>query len=394
MSDTTTRSTPATPPPAPPPRTAAAAGPGRPPGIRRPAAGSLLLVALVAVLAVLPFYLEEFWLRTGFAVFGAAIGAIGLNILVGTTGQLSLGHAFFLAVGGISYCWLSGESNDAGAHPYVGLGLPPLLGMVLAVGISGLAGLLFSPIGARLKGLYLGIASLGMVFVGIHVFNSVDQVSGGHNGRTVPEFSLFGFTFDDSDPDLYVLNVEFEKFERLWYLGLVLAVGCYLFARATLHGRPGRALRAVRDSEIAASVNGVNVTSYRAKAFLLSSMYAGLSGVLFALAIGSVAPESFAVEISVQYLAMIVLGGLGSVGGACAGAAFVTALPYVLGEYATSIPGLSEPGTGGVSYSEAARYAYGAAVILVIIFWPTGLAGIARRLKLVSMRRAARNAPT
>ncbi|MEX5707763.1 hypothetical protein AB1484_05480 [Parafrankia sp. FMc6] len=91
MSDPTTQSTPAAPPPAAPPRTATAAGRGRPPGFRRPAVGSLLLMALVAVLAVLPFYLEEFWLRTGFAVFGAAIGAIGLNILVGTTGQLSLG---------------------------------------------------------------------------------------------------------------------------------------------------------------------------------------------------------------------------------------------------------------------------------------------------------------
>lgn len=389
MSDTTTERTAGAPPSAVP-----AAPPHRTRSLPRPSTGSLLLVALVAVLAIMPFYLEEFWLRTGFAVFGAAIGAIGLNILVGTTGQLSLGHAFFLAVGGISYCWLSGESNDAGAHPYVGLGLPPLLGMVLAVGISGLAGLVFSPLGARLKGLYLGIASLGLVFVGIHVFNSVHQVSGGHNGRSVPEFSLFGFTFDDSDPDLYVLNVEFEKFERLWYLGLVLAVGCYLFARATLNGRPGRALRAVRDSEIAASVNGVNVTAYRARAFLLSSMYAGLSGVLFALAIGSVAPESFAVDISIQYLAMIVLGGLGSVGGACVGAAFVTALPYVLGQYAESIPGLSEPGTGGVSYSEAARYAYGAAVILVIIFWPAGLAGIAHNLRPGRRKRAVAREPT
>ncbi|MCK9905032.1 branched-chain amino acid ABC transporter permease [Parafrankia colletiae] len=391
MSDTTTQNTPAAGPGSTAPGTA---GTRRALPLRRPAAGSLLLIVFVAVLAVLPFYLEEFWLRTGFAVFGAAIGAIGLNILVGTTGQLSLGHAFFLAVGGISYCWLSGESNDSGSHPYVGLGLPPLVGMVLAVGISGLAGLVFSPIGARLKGLYLGIASLGLVFVGIHVFNSISEVSGGHNGRVVPDFSLFGFTFDDTDPDLYVLNVEFEKFERLWYLGLVLAVGCYLFARAALNGRPGRALRAVRDSEIAASVNGVNVTAYRARAFLLSSMYAGLSGVLFALSIGSVAPESFAIEISVQYLAMIVLGGLGSVGGACAGAAFVTALPYVLRQYAESIPGLSEPGTGGVSYSEAARYAYGAAVILVIVFWPSGLAGITRGLKAAASRRASRQAPT
>jgi branched-chain amino acid transport system permease protein len=351
----------------------------------------VLVLAIGIVLAVMPFYLDEFWLRTGFAVFGAAVGAIGLNILVGTTGQLSLGHAFFLAVGAISYCWLAGEPLDTGARSIGGLGLPPLLAMVLAVGLAGLAGLLFSPVAARLKGIYLGVASLGLVFVGQHVLNSATPVTGGFNGRSTPDFELFGFTFADDEPSLYVLNVPFDRFERLWYLGLVLLAVCYFFARGMLDARPGRALRTLRDSEIAAAVNGVDVTAYRAKAFLLSSMYAGLSGVLYALSIGSVAPESFTIEVSIQYLAMIVLGGLGSVGGAVVGATFVSALPLVLDEYSESIPGLAEPGSGGVSYAEAARYAYGAAVIAVVIFWPAGLAGVARRLS--ERRRRTRRRP-
>ncbi|OHV38490.1 MULTISPECIES: branched-chain amino acid ABC transporter permease [Pseudofrankia] len=345
-----------------------------------------LLVALL-ILAALPLYLEEFWLRVGFSIFAAVIGAIGLTILVGTTGQLSLGHAFFLAVGAISYCWLASEPSSLGSRHLGGLGLPPLVAMVLAVLISGLAGLLFSPVAARLRGIYLGIASLGLVFVGQHVLNSASTLTGGYNGRRTPDFSLFGFVFDDDDSGLEVLGVPFGRSERLWYLGLVLLVLAAWFAYGLLRSRPGRALRAVRDGEIAAAVTGIDVTGYRARAFLVSSMYAGLAGVLYALSIGSVAPESFTVEVSIQYLAIILLGGLGSVGGAMAGAVFVVGLPLLLEQYSESLPFLAEPGSGGVTSAEAAKYAYGIAVILFVLFQPRGLAGMA--YALVRRRRAA-----
>lgn len=353
--------------------------PRRPRGVAGQLRSSVAIVISFVVLAALPFYLDEFWLRVGFAVFGAAIGAIGLNILVGTAGQLSLGHAFFLAVGAVSYCWLAGEPSDTGAIRISGLGLQPLLAMVLAVCLAGLAGLLFSPVAARLRGIYLGVASLGLVFVGQHVLNSATPVTGGYNGRRTPDFELFGFTFTDSDPNLYVLNVPFDRAERLWYVGLVLAGLAWFFARGLLAGRPGRAMRTLRDSEIAAAVTGVDVPVYRAKAFAVSSMYAGLAGVLYALSIGSVAPESFTFDVSVQYLAMIVLGGLGSAGGAVAGALFVTALPLILDEYSESVPGLSDPGSGGVSYAEASRYAFAALIVVIILIQPAGLAGITRR---------------
>jgi branched-chain amino acid transport system permease protein len=113
----------------------------------------LLLAALLVVLLLAPFYVQEFWLRTGFAVFGAIVGAIGLNLLVGTTGQLSLAHAFFLAVGAISYVFVSGESGGIGIADLSGLGLPPLVGMVVGVLLAGLAGLVLSPIAARLRGI-------------------------------------------------------------------------------------------------------------------------------------------------------------------------------------------------------------------------------------------------
>ena len=125
--------------------------------------------------------------------------------------------------------------------------------------------------------------------------------------------------------------------ERLWYLGLGLLVLAYLYARNVLRGRPGRALQTIRDSEVAASVMGVNVRRYKAAAFVVSSMYAGLAGVLVALAFQRPVPEYFGLGLSVTYLAMIVIGGLGSVRGAVFGAAFVTALPLVLTQYSDKI---------------------------------------------------------
>lgn len=340
-----------------------------------------LVVVLAVVLLVLPLYVDEFWLSTGFAVCGAIVGALGLNLLVGTTGQLSLAHAFFLAVGATTYSFVSGSPGGF-AEKHGGLGWPPLIGMIAGVVLAGAAGLLFSPIAARLRGIYLGVASLGLVFVGQHLLNTWTTVTGGFNGRTTPAFSLFGFSFgDNSHPYLAVLGVPFGSAERLWYLGIILALGAYLFARNLVRSRPGRALQTLRDSEVAAAVMGVNVQGYKARAFFVSSLYAGLSGVLYALSIGSIAPESFGLDVSVQYLAMIVLGGLGSMGGAVFGAIVVSALPLVFQQYSDSLPLVSAPGQGGVSAGLAARFLYGAFVVLIILFEPAGLAGLARRFR-------------
>ncbi|WP_436786692.1 branched-chain amino acid ABC transporter permease [Yinghuangia sp. YIM S10712] len=349
------------------------------------------LAGLVAVLvlAALPFYLTEFWLITGLFAMAAVLGAIGLNILSGNAGQLSLGHAFFLAVGAYSYIVLSGESGVIGTHETDGFGLPPLLAMAGAVVVAGLFGGVFSPIAGRLRGMYLGIATLALVFIGEHVMTNAHNITGGHNGRPAEPMSIFGFSFSDGDPDLAVLGVEFDRYERLWYFGLVLVVGGILVARNLLRGRPGRALGAVRDSEIAAGVMGVPVARFRSMAFVVSSMYAGLAGALLALVYGTLVPGSFGLQMSIDYLAMIVIGGLGSVGGAVAGAIFVTVLPQLFSHYAASLPLVVEAGGDGIGPTEAARYLYGAVIILVLVFAPGGLAGIARRWSL-ALRSAKR----
>ncbi len=362
-------------------------------GAELPTAGGgsrILSRAVLGVGAVLlliaPFFLDAFWLRTGFAVFAAVVGAIGLNLLVGNTGQLSLAHAFFLAVGATTYCFVSGEPGGT-ATEIGGLGLPPLVGMVLGTLLAGVAGLLFSPIAARLRGIYLGVASISLVFIGQHVLNVVTYVTGGFNGRPAPTFDLFGFAFADEDPPLAVLGIPFRQPERLWYLGLFLAAAALWFAHNLLRSRAGRALQTLRDSEVAAAVMGVDVQAYKAKAFLVSSMYAGLAGVLTALSIGSIAPESFALDLSVLYLAMIVLGGLGSVWGAVIGAAFVAALPVVFQRYADVLPLLAQPGEPGVTAAQGARILFGLAIILVVLFEPAGLVGLGRRLTGSGRRR-------
>lgn len=345
-----------------------------------PRPDTLARLGLIAVAVVLPFYLSTALLQTGLFAFSAIIGAIGLNILTGSTGQLSLAHAFFVAVGAYGYSWLAGSSGVVGTNRVSGLGLPPLLALILAVLIAGVAGLAFSPISSRLRGIYLGVASISLVFIGQHLMFNLTTITGGFNGRDVTEFALGGFHFSDSNPELFVLNVRFGQYERLWYLALVLTVLSYVVAKNILGGRPGQALRTVRDSEIAAAVMGVDVRRYKAAAFAVSSMYAGLAGVVLALTFGRIVPDSFDFALSVQYLAMIVIGGLGSVGGAAMGAVFVSALPQLLLQYSDKLPFLAAPGSGGVDPGSFARYVYGAAIVVVVLFEPGGLAAVGRRL--------------
>ncbi|MFF6906564.1 branched-chain amino acid ABC transporter permease [Streptomyces sp. NPDC012389] len=348
--------------------------------LRRPRTYAVLIASVL--LLALPFYLDRFWLQAGLFAMAAAIGAIGLNMLTGATGQLSMGHAFFLAVGAYSYCILAGESSTENGHALTGLGLPTWLAAVLAVLIAGGAGGLFSPIAGRLRGAYLGIATLALIFIGQHVLFNAGSLTGGYNGRAVPPLSLFGFTFDDTE--VVIAAVPFGSSEKLWYVGLAALLLSALFARGILRGRPGRAMNAIRDHRIAAGVMGVPVARYRAGVFVLSSMYAGLAGVLLALVFQRTVPEYFGMILSLEYLAMIVIGGLGSVAGAVVGAFFVSLLPQVLTHYSDSLPLVSAPGTGGLAPGEASRYLYGAAVVAVVLFLPGGLARLGIALPRVT----------
>lgn len=351
---------------------------------RHRATGAAALVVLALVLLAAPLALPDFWQQLILFSGAAAVGAIGLNLLVGVNGQLSLAHGFFLAVGAYGYAYLGPGTGDAGTGS---LGLPTPVAAVLAVAAAGVAGLLFSPVAARVRGIYLGLASLALIIVCEQVLADARPLTGGAYGREIPEFDLFGFHFGDQDPYLYVLGKPFGAFDRLWYLVLVVLVLACLFMRNVLRSRVGRGLRTIRDSEPAAAAAGVHVQRYKSLAFTLSSVYAGIAGVLLGLLFQHVVPEYFSLTLSVQYLAMIVIGRLGSARGAVAGAFVVTGIPLLLAEYSEHIPFTSTAGGGGLDTGVLSQFVFGALIIVILV------AGARRPGPLPRLRRAASGDP-
>ncbi|MFE4423974.1 branched-chain amino acid ABC transporter permease [Streptomyces sp. NPDC056817] len=336
----------------------------------------ILTAALLLVLVAVPFYLDEFWMQLGVFTLAAAVGAIGLTIQVGVAGQFSLAHALFLGSGAYLYAFLAGSPEGK----VNGLGWPTALAALGAVFLSGLLGAAFSPMAGRVRGLYLAVASIGLVFLGQHLLTKVIPLSGGPAGRAVPPLSLGGFEFSDSEK-IMVLGIPFGGLEKLWFLGLVVVVVGYVAARRIVDGRPGLAMNMMRESEIGAAAMGVRVGRAKAGSFVLAAVYGSTAGLMLALASQWIVPHSFGYLASVDYLAMVIIGGMGSVRGAVAGAAFVTALPLLLSRHTDSLPFLSgTSGNGGIDGTVFATLLYAALLILVIMFAPGGLNALLTRI--------------
>ncbi|ANN19898.1 branched-chain amino acid ABC transporter permease [Amycolatopsis orientalis] len=344
---------------------------------------ALAWIALLVVLLAIPLYLDAAWLKAGQYMMIGGVGAIGLTLLVGQAGQLSLAHAFFLLAGATGYTVLSGPTDDERVS---GLGLDPGLSLVGAVVITAVLGLAFAPVSGRLRGIYLGVASLSLVFLGLYLGQSAERLTGGTStGRTPEPFSLFGFPFTNGGPEIVLLGVPIRQAERLWYLFLLLTVLAFVVARAAVSSRVGRSWRAVRDNEAAASVMGVSVTRAKAGAFAVSSAYAGLAGAMTVLWFDILKPDesefgTYGINVSIAFLAMVIIGGLGSVPGALVGALIVNGLPQVLSLYSADLGWFSGTGDGALTPILVSSFVYGAAIILVVLFEPGGLAAIGRRL--------------
>jgi branched-chain amino acid transport system permease protein len=325
------------------------------------------------------------YLKVAQYILIGTVGGIGLTLLVGQAGQLSLAHPFFLLVGAVSYAVIAGDPDEAPG--LVGLGLPPLVAVIGAVVICGLIGLAFAPVAGRLRGIYLGVASLSLVFLGLWLGQSLELFTGGtSSGRTAPTFDLFGFAFANTTPAPTIAGVAIQKQQRLWYLFLALAVGAYFLARGAVNSRIGRSWRAVRDNEAAATAMGVNVTRVKAEAFTISSAFAGLAGVMTALWLDLVKPDeneftgNYSLTVSIAFLAIVIIGGLGSVPGAVVGAILVYGLQqfFLLG--ANQFGWFADAQFGGLSAVVLSAFVYGAAVVAVVLFEPGGAAAIGRRL--------------
>ncbi|MEM8853004.1 MAG: branched-chain amino acid ABC transporter permease [Pseudomonadota bacterium] len=276
-------------------------------------------LVLVAVMVVVWFAADSnFILRVASLVFIYGLAAIGLNILVGDAGQVSLGHAGFLGIG--AYAVAIGPTT---------LGLHPLLSMLAGVVIAGLIALVVGRPVLRLKGHALAVATLGLGILISMVITNEAWLTGGPDGMPVPRLTLFGERIRGAD-------------NWFWITGAVLVIGA-LIASSIKASPTGRALRAVHDSEVAAMVSGVDVAKYKNIAFVISAIYAAVAGGLLALFDGFVTPDVAGFLTSVELITMVVLGGMGSVLGAVAGAGILTALPQVLtafNEYEHMVLGL------------------------------------------------------
>ncbi|RJL34624.1 branched-chain amino acid ABC transporter permease [Bailinhaonella thermotolerans] len=329
-------------------------------------------LALLAVALLLPYVLVDEMLSLLATAYVAAIGAVGLNIVTGYAGQVSLGHAFFLAIGAYTAAAISGDPDGR----VIGLGVTSMLVWLPAAGLAAaLAGLLVAPLAVRLRGLYLAVVTLGLVFLGEHVFKEWDHLTGGPGvGRPAAVPELFGVRFDQAGP----LG---SREQQLYLLMLVLLAVFALGARNLARSRVGRAFAAVRDRDIAAAVMGVDLARYKALAFAISSFYAGCAGALLYTVAGFFDPGSFNLLLSVQFIAMVLIGGVATVSGAIAGALFITLLPRLTRELPALAPFISGDITRTPNVFQVETVLYGLLIIVFLVFEPRGLFGIWVRIR-------------
>lgn len=305
------------------------------------------LLILAAVIAIAPvFFPSSYYFRVGSLIFVNGLAVTGLVILIGYAGQISLGHAGFAGIGAYA-CALA--PVHLGLHP----AFAALLGAALSAGIAFLVG---RPI-LRLKGYYLAVASLGFGILVSMVLSNEAQLTGGPDGMAVPELGLRGA--------LKAIGIDLSNTE-FWYAfsGFVLVIGAWL-ALNLYHSPTGRALRALHGSEIAARTVGVDVAYYKLVAFVISAVYASVSGSLLALQNKFITPDVAGFMHSIEMVTMTVLGGAGSVLGAILGAAILTTLPQVL-----------------TIFQEYEQLMLGLVMMLVMIFMREGLLpSIARRIR-------------
>ena len=312
------------------------------------------LVLLLIVLAVLPRFAGTYWLDVLNRIGIAIIGAIGLNILVGYTGQISIGQAAFLAVGAYSTAIFE-----------VNLGVPFYLAIPLGALTASGVGLIFGIPSLRLKGLYLAIATLAAHFITTYVIIHWESMTKGVIGLMVPPPTVFGLPLDSD--------------ARVFYLIYALVVPATLFAKNLFRTKVGRAFIAIRDRDVAASVMGVSLLRYKLLAFVISSFYAGLAGGLMAHHSRILFPDAFTLLVAIDYLAMVIIGGMGSILGSILGAVFMTLLPEVLKLTATSLTSVYPQGFGLIA--SARDIVFGLAVIFFLMYEPQGLARIWVRVR-------------
>ena len=297
-----------------------------------------------------------------------AIGVIGLNLLTGYAGQVSLGHAFFFGAGAYAAAYLGAER-----------GWPLLAYLGAAAGIGFVIGALIGPFALRLRGNYLVIVTLGLVFMGEHLWKNWESVTGGGRGTSVRDAptSIFGLDFED----LNLFGTPYEKEQGMFWLVWAIVAIVALLAKNLVRSRAGRAMQAVRDRDLSAEVIGVNLARYKVGAFAWSSALAALSGALYGVVTSRLETSIFTLFLSITFVAMLIIGGVGTIFGSILGAVLVFGGQQFISRnnsLALFDPIIiSSPGDSGIlSIGEFNNVLFGLGIVLFLLFEPRGLAAL------------------
>jgi branched-chain amino acid transport system permease protein len=313
-------------------------------------------IGLFLLFFVIPFICKPYLLYIVNHIGMAAIAAIGLNILIGYTGQISLGHGAFFGVGAYGAAILA-----------TAVGFPFWLSVPCAGVITAAVGVVFGIPSIRLKHLYLTIATLAGQFILQYLFVQWDALTKGPMGIRLPRATLFGLDVKGDRAFYYVIFISF----------VILA----WIAVNLIRTRYGRAFIAIRDNDRAAEGMGIPIFRYKLLSFAVSSFYAGFAGGLSAYYIGSITPEPYTLFLSVEYIAMIIIGGLGSIPGSVFGAIFITALNEILSHATEFFMNISALTKIALTIAPLREFVFGLAIVLFIIFEPRGLAEVWRIIK-------------
>jgi branched-chain amino acid transport system permease protein len=323
-----------------------------------PVARRAVVGLAIVFVAVVPLVFSPYLMTLVNLVLIAAVGAIGLDILVGYTGLISIGEGGFMSVGAYT-----------AANLIVRLGLPFWVAIPAGGLMAAAVGILVGIPSLRIKGIYLAIATLASQFIIEWMINHITWISGGIEASIqVPPPEVFGHKLVTP--------------QQLYFFLLFFSVLAIVATLNLMRSRIGRAFIAIRDQDIAAEIIGINIFRYKLYAFAISSFYAGVTGVLYTYYLGIANYEQFGIDVSINYLAMIIIGGLGSVQGAVFGASFITLLPEATRLFLTDF--------GGAVFSQdtirqlvpnLTLILFGALIVFFLIVEPEGLNRLWRNVR-------------
>ena len=330
-------------------------------------------VLLILLSLIVPLYFSPYWMLLVTTSLLIAIASWGLNIVSGMAGQINLAHGVFVGIGTYTSAVIGGVATSS----VIGFELDMIIWLPLSGIIAALVGIIISPVSARLKGLNLGLVTLAIVFIGSHFFSNLKFITGGAGlGRKAAKLKFLGI---DLDSGLSIGSMILEKNDVIYYFSLILCIFLGLGAKNLTRTKIGRAFSAIRDRDIAAEALGINLYRYKMYAFALSSFYAGIAGSLLFIISGGIEPGTFSLLYSITFIAIVIIGGVGTVMGPFYGAFFFTMLPGIIQTILHAV-GVADTGFF-LNAGEIERIVFGFLIIFFLVFEPRGIWGIWFRLR-------------